>query len=118
MWEAEVVHDFDELLTRLGQPGVEHLFLCDGAHAAALIVMAWQHQGVVWQGEELVVDVVIQHSWLDKYKRNQQQRLFRSGAATVVGGSWGKEDGINYSGGDQLLIASRPVVSLTLPLKP
>jgi len=66
VWQIEIVHDLDELLTGLGQPGIEQLLLCNRGHAAALVVMAREHQGVVWKGEELVADVVIQHSWLDK----------------------------------------------------
>lgn len=58
--QVEVVHGVDELLTGFCQPRVEAFLLPDAAHAAASVVVARQHQGIIREGEQLGVDVIIQ----------------------------------------------------------
>lgn len=60
--QVEAVHGVDERLPGFCQPGVEAFLLADAAHAAAFVVVARQHQGVVREGEQLAVDVFIQQT--------------------------------------------------------
>lgn len=62
VWQVEVVHQVYELLSGLRQPWVAALLGSNAAHASALVVMPWEHQGVFWQGEQLAVNVVIQET--------------------------------------------------------
>lgn len=62
MWQVQVVHQVDKFLPALCEPWVAALLSPYAAHAATLVVVTRQHQGVLWEAEELGVDVVVQQT--------------------------------------------------------
>ena len=58
--QVETLHDLDELLHVLGQPGVELLLLRHGGVHHSLVVMRRVESEGVWQRQDLVPDTPVQ----------------------------------------------------------